>query len=54
MAGEAWLHAHRELQYLRAAAKEGPRRSRYRRQRRAYADVRWSKLMQIERRKRRR
>jgi hypothetical protein len=46
----AWLLAHRELQYLRAAARTRPRR-RLRKgelaSRRAYAGERWAKQLQV-------
>lgn len=49
MAESEWLLAHRELQYLRAAARCHPRRRASRSdlaQRRAYAQLRWQKLQQ--------
>jgi len=51
MASQAWVTEHRELQYLRAAARADCGRTRLSRRERArrrrYADLRWSKLIEL-------
>jgi hypothetical protein len=52
MASTEWVQEHRELQYLRAAARERPRRKLSRRElrgRRNYAAQRFRKLEEIRR-----
>jgi hypothetical protein len=50
MSSIEWLRAHRELQYLRAAAHEGPHQPREEIQRRRdYANARWRKLQASKR-----
>jgi hypothetical protein len=44
MASNAWAREHRELQFLRAASREGRGSPAARRRRRLYADVRWRKV----------
>jgi hypothetical protein len=52
MASREWVSEHRELQYLRAAARAGHRRTRLKRdertRRRRYADLRWRKLLELQ------
>jgi hypothetical protein len=47
MASNEWASEHRELQFLRAASREGRGSPAKRRRRRLYADVRWRKLQAV-------
>lgn len=47
MASNEWAREHRELQFLRAASREGRGSLANRRRRRLYADVRWRKLQAV-------